>query len=402
MDLTEKQQNLIRKIANENDIENFQLTKTPGSLRGDNFLGILTAITLYNKQKTLNLILKTAHQNEAFRKAAPVHEMFDREIYMYNKVFPEFEKYQKNHNIADAFDSTPKLYGYCLEDKNESLVMENLKKSGYKLWDKRIPMNHDHVEAVLVQYANFHAVSLAMRQLDGELFARVTRPIKKNVFDNMEMIGNKDKFQGYVNAVMSNGYKAVEGDRDLVECLKKVESQIYDLFQNRFDNDEFKLVVSHGDCWCNNFLFKYEVSDVPSSLRIIDWQLSSVTTPAYDIVYFLLTNSSEAVLKNYKKYLQLYYEALSSRLREFGCDVNQIFSYDDMEKHLHTFMAFGVYTSIMILKLVNSEPEEAPDFSNVENDGNFMDKMEYEMKNSAGYADRLKTILKFVNENDLI
>merc|ERR1719309_1366226 len=47
----------------------------------------------------------------------------------------------------------------------------------------------------------------------------------------------------------------------------------------------------HGDFWSNNIMFKYNQSDEPVDLVLVDFQLISVCHPAYDILYLLHLSS---------------------------------------------------------------------------------------------------------------
>ncbi|XP_050499203.1 uncharacterized protein LOC126879901 [Diabrotica virgifera virgifera] len=406
MELSKEQKDLIDRVAKQNGFSDYQVISNAGSFKGDNFLGVISTVTIKSGDKTLDLILKSAHTSEAFRKAAPLHEIYNREIYLYNRVFEEFKKFQEEHNIVDPFISFPKAYLCSSENGHEALLMENLKTQGYKLWNKKTPMNPGHIKAVLKEYAKFHAISLAMKDKCPEQFNDLASKVYENVFEEKKDMFSEEKFQQYITSAMNNGYEVVEGDAELTNCVRNVESKIIDLFIKELKKEKYKLVITHGDCWCNNFLFKYEDPEnieKPSSLRILDWQISSVTSPAYDITYFFLVNSPKEILYDYKTYMKLYHDTLSTQLLNFGCDPQKLFSYSLLEDHLEALFPLALYMSFMIVKVMISESDEAPDFAEIsEKDGDIVNGMNFTVKNMDEYQRRIKDILSFLKDNKYI
>ncbi|CAG9830311.1 unnamed protein product [Diabrotica balteata] len=406
MELSEQQKKIIDKVAKQNGFCDYQVVSNAGSFKGDNFMGIISSILIKSGDKTLELVLKSAHTNEAFRKAAPLHDAYEREIYLYEHVFEEFKKFQEQYNIVDQFTSVPKAYLCSSEDGHEGLLMENLKTQGYKLWNKKLPMNPGHVKAVLKEYAKFHAVSLAMKDKSPEQFSKLTAKVYANVFEANPSFNNEERLKEFVASAMASGYEVVAGDSELTECLKRVESKVNNAFFKKLKKEKYKLVINHGDCWCNNFLFKYEDPEKienPSSLRILDWQLSSCSTPAYDISYFFIVNSSKEIFDDYKTYLKLYHDTLSSQLLNFGCDPQKLFPYSLLEEHLQLLFSFGLYMSFMIVKIMVSESEEAPDFVEIsEKNGDLVKGMSFSVKNMDEYTRRIKYIISFLRDNNYI
>lgn len=259
--LTEEQNKLIEKIAKDNGFSDYELITNPGSEKGDNFLGILTTVTIKNEDKRLELILKAAHQSEAFRKAAPLRVAYIREIFIYEHIFEEFKKFQEEYNIPNPFDSYVKMYAASTLDGHECFVMENLKVEGFKLWDKKVPMNAGHISKVIKEYAKFHAISIALKHKHPEIFKELTKDITDAAFqDGNNDEENKVKFESFIKAVCSTASKAFEDDPVLTGYFKEFESAIYNFVATDFKDPEYKQVIVHGDCWCNNFLFKYDVS----------------------------------------------------------------------------------------------------------------------------------------------
>ncbi|XP_072379901.1 uncharacterized protein [Diabrotica undecimpunctata] len=407
MEIVEDHKALLDRIASENGFTDYELLASSGSNKGDNFTGILTAVTIKNKEKSLDLILKSSRKNMSSKEAKDSHiNVNKREILLYERVFKEFQKFQEEHNIQDPFESVPKYYSSFTEEGHDSLVLENLKTQQYELWNKKIAMNPGHIKAVLIEYAKFHAVSLAMKQKNPELFnalaeTNLDNPMEKPSEGNEK---NQEKFKSFFTATLSLGYKAVKDDIALTESLKKYEGiALENIFKSR--QPEYKLVVTHGDCWCNNFMFKYQDpkdKTEPQSLRVIDWQMSSFGSPCGDLSYFLVANASEEVLDDLQTYLHVYHDKLSSQLRDFNLDPEEVFPFSKFENHFKLFMSYSLFLALLITKVTLSDADEIPEHkeeAEKKKSEELLVLLASQIKNFEEYTRRIKIIINFLVKN---
>ena len=83
--------------------------------------------------------------------------------------------------------------------------------------------------------------------------------------------------------------------------------------------------VVHGDYWNNNMLFKYAdgLTNIPISLRMLDFQLSRIGHPLSDVLYFLYTSTMpETRQKDMLVLLRYYYDTLTTDLRLLGISLD--------------------------------------------------------------------------------
>lgn len=253
--ISEVHSELIKKIAEENGFKNFTIEQYAKSARGDNYVGEILSIRIKENVNIFDIILKRAPSLEKFRKCFPVRDIFLHEIYLYDTVLTTFAKFQKENGLENIFDSYPKLYGKCDEEIEECLVLENLITNGYKHWNRKVPMNSAHISLVMKEYGKFHAVSFAMKKKNSDLFKNLREGFRKE-----DKAQGEKELEQFLKASSLGLEKAIKGNPVLEGALKRVMTDDKKYFFEEVSGSEEQLVFTHGDCWCNNMLFKYEVS----------------------------------------------------------------------------------------------------------------------------------------------
>lgn len=256
----------INKLASDMGIKDVKFTITAATQPGDNYLGVVAKVLVEGKDqdsskpRVLNLMVKSAPRNEGFRKLAPVDKVYQRENYMYEKVLPEFAKFQEKRGVLEPFKSFAKCYFTSSKNLNEVLVMENMKEHGFFLKDRHQSLNSEDVMVVMREYGKFHAVSFAIRDQEPELFKELADNVKGHFFQHWTPEQMKQGSQHQHEKII----KALEALDDKVALQK---------FKEFRDNCEERIletvnwkscgdygVIAHGDCWVNNILFKCGVS----------------------------------------------------------------------------------------------------------------------------------------------
>jgi thiamine kinase-like enzyme len=75
-------------------------------------------------------------------------------------------------------------------------------------------------------------------------------------------------------------------------------------------------VLSHGDVWVNNFMFKYEEGNLADVL-FIDYQLPFWGSPACDLFYLFISSiRDEDKLQNFDNLMEFYHRELVSSLKK--------------------------------------------------------------------------------------
>ncbi|KAK5647696.1 hypothetical protein RI129_002588 [Pyrocoelia pectoralis] len=342
---------------------------------GENFSGIVNRITINDRnQKSganiLNLIIKIAPNNESLRLAFPLRALFEREIYYYTKVFPEFERLQKEQKTLNSLTVFPKLYKTSLQNLNEALLLEDMNVLGYQRYEALKTLDYDHALFVIKEYGKLHALSFVLRYLKPDVFNK----LESGTYDHI--------LRGFpITEARQNGYKLrndqvlacldVEEDKSAYELYKKFSSKMLDTVEDVVQTEKAGKygVLTHGDCWINNYLFKYEDSSTPSSMCILDWQAARCGSPALDLSYFLFCCISHSLRKeHYWDLIKEYYKSFSTFLKTFGLVSEEVFPFSVLKDHLKRFSTYGLFMAVITLTFTLLQGKGGPSFQTAKNE----------------------------------
>lgn len=248
------------------DIENYVVRLSGSSDKSEGYTTDIIFVNVKGLSKSemqeteIYLILKISKSFENCKRMR-LPEFYDREMLMYNCIFPEFAKFERSRNLEEMFNSFPKCYQTLTTDGKHIIILENLRKQGFEEYNRLSPMNVQHIKMVLKNYAKFHAISFAFRQQNSTKFQKLVENYT-DVFYNFF-------FEGLLTSVYQPKISMAkdlvkEANKDLASKIEKllkkgIVNTVTEVFQ---DVPENEIVIRHGDCWNSNFLFKYEVSKV--------------------------------------------------------------------------------------------------------------------------------------------
>lgn len=257
---------IINNILKKQNFESYAVKVDENKIKGNGYLGIIFAVTIRGistdkRNVILNVILKVAPENVKLRENFPIHDVFRNENFVYEYVHPIFRNLQRNVDEADRFNAMAFHYETLSDESLEGLALEDLKESDYDLWNRKIPMNVEHVKLVLNQYGKLHALSYYLRDKQPEVLNKIEREINsKKIFEKFdEAVGNIVK-----EARKLKQHLDEEKEKKAIEYLERFEEKISNFIRGPYQEIDEYSVLLHGDCWCNNMMFKYEVSYLPA------------------------------------------------------------------------------------------------------------------------------------------
>ncbi|KAJ8926077.1 hypothetical protein NQ315_009933 [Exocentrus adspersus] len=380
----------VQAAMTKEGIRNYKLDVSGNSVKGDGYLGEVTFVEVTPDlgSKRIHLVVKSAKTSDEFRQQTPVKEAYERETFMYTRVFPVFEEFQKEFAAEARFDKLARCYGACSENKKEALIMENLKVAGFEIHDRYAPQNLNHALYVFQNYGKLHAVSLAMKLKEPVLFEKLTR----NMTDVMGKFLLQSKLVPSLTKCFESAVEVLQrnGREDLAGKYRKVKDGLEECLTGYVNPEMAESVILHGDCWNNNMMFKYEGGNKtqPVDMRFIDFQLSRVASPVFDLSYYLYTCTDKSVLANFHFLLQAYHSSLSEAMKKLRCDCDKLFSFEQK------YGRYGLALAPWIVKIELCRSDEVVDFAESAERGEGMDKMfDFELQDQAVYESRMADVL---------
>lgn len=252
----------LHKVATAEGFVHYKFQIEEGSSVGDGFSGILlkVAIVENDSSRELNVIVKSPPEDVFRREVMGTIKLFEREVFMYSELLPEFVKFQQENHLNLGFYEFPKCYfaEYDKENKDAVIIMDDLKHLGYKMIDKNVPINYEHAKLSMAAIGRFHAISFALRDKNPTVFERFQKldDITATHMDNEMMTSF---FHGCVDRAIETLRDDEVKRRNKMLNLKDNMKEILKDLGNPAGAEPYAVVI-HGDCWPNNFLFKYRVS----------------------------------------------------------------------------------------------------------------------------------------------
>lgn len=259
----------LHKVASAEGFVHYKFQIEEGSSIGDGFSGILikVAIVENDSSRELNVVVKSPPKDAFRRQAMGTMKLFEREVFMYSELLPEFVKFQRENYLTLGFYEFPKCYlaEYDIVNDDTVIIMEDLKSLGYKMIDKNVPINYEHAKLSMATIGRFHAISFALRDRNPAVFEKFQKldDITSNLMDN-EMMASF--FQGCIDRAIGTLRDDEVKRRNKMLNLKENMKEIMRDLGNPAGAEPYAVVI-HGDCWPNNFLFKYRVRVKSSSFR---------------------------------------------------------------------------------------------------------------------------------------
>lgn len=246
------------------------------------------------------------------------------------------------------------------------IVMENVTKKGYKMYDKMAVLPLDHFLLAMRNLAHLHGRWLAFRWLGeaGKLPQGAWSPDCLRGSVNTQKRMPKLIYKQLLSATEKTVLKILE-----LEGKTEFSDRIVKFFRvtARSQLNTFLGAVStpidticHGDFWSNNIMFKYNQSDEVEDLVLVDFQLISVCHPAYDILYLLyLSSDLEFRDTQMEKCLQCYWDTFSTYIEKYGpTDVH--YGWPEFMADIHEYKSIGFVLASTILPNVLSDIQVEP------------------------------------------
>ncbi|XP_022118213.2 uncharacterized protein LOC110995380 [Pieris rapae] len=322
---------VLEKIAIKSELESWNYEKQFFQDVAQNYFGVIIPIKLNGKKEgqeiSLNLVLKLAPTDERYRVSGAVTSFFQREIFIYSDILPAYRKIRNDITTLSDF-IVPECYYIKNDYCEEVIAMQNMCANGFIPFVNESILDIEHLMISIKCLANFHALSFILKKQENHLF---------NIAQSTCVPLSNNANERFITILLDRLTKALKvfSNTQYVPALQRLEKDC-DKFVELCYKSVNALVLCHGDIWKENLLFKYE-HDKPVSVCMIDYQTTRISSPAYDVLYLIISSSAQDLRRQYyNQLLDTYYQTLSENMLEAKMPINTIYSRQMFDADLIT------------------------------------------------------------------
>ncbi|XP_055614514.1 uncharacterized oxidoreductase dhs-27-like [Uranotaenia lowii] len=343
----------------------YKVSFETGSGKGDGFVGEMFRAYIREGDRNMTVLCKIPPRNEARRRQFGSLAIFEREVLAYSKLLPAMYEFQRERGVTEelklGFFNAPKCYYAAHEESLEQsvVVMDDLRLEGYRMWNKLVPVNYEHVRLMMIKLGKLHAVSFALKDQRPEVFEQFKVP------DPMSSI--MLQIEGFQQVMLHSLDRAIalvdSGEtKTLLKLQNLRENLMTDLVKmSESPGAEPYAILGHGDCWVNNMMYLYQ-NGAPKEMVMVDWQICRYVSPALDLVYFLFCCTDEQFRRqHYDDMIRTYYASLRELLEKLGGDATRQFPYTALLRQLRRFGRFGLIMATFVIPILCIDNADIPD-----------------------------------------
>ncbi|XP_055677686.1 uncharacterized protein LOC129786593 [Lutzomyia longipalpis] len=274
-------------------------------------------------------------------------ELFVKEIDMLENILPMLSK------IAGGVQFAPKFFHSISEPKVKLIASQDLTEINYHMANRHNSLDYDHCCIALAKLGQMHAASMILAKENPSLMDKYNYGIFHGT------VGKKSYIESILGPnflVLCDSAEKWEGFEEISAKLNKMKDNFWAIvYESDLDKNDGYRVLTHGDFWINNFLFKYdEVTGKPIDTIFVDLTYSHYTSPANDVQYFLNTSPKNEIRESRREDLiRVYYASFERTLSDLNHRV--IPTFDDLLVEMRKKEMFGFMSAIFILPLVLME-----------------------------------------------
>ncbi|XP_076066181.1 uncharacterized protein LOC143039817 [Oratosquilla oratoria] len=364
--------------------------------KGDNYMTIVTSVFVQyrkdEKDHSISYVVKLNPQRAMAALNNALELIFTKETGFYKEISPALNKQleltgQPGLRVAHS--------PYARTKKGEeAVIMEDLRGRGFKMVDRLEGLDDKHCLLVIKELARFHAASLLYKEKEDPdilgKFPFLFEPWMKADLTPQEKQDEETfgKFtSSNIDAVIQIATHLGKYEK-VIDYLRKLNVDCLQTYKAALAPKEPFGVITHGDCWSNNILFRYDENGSPVEVMLVDLQILRYASPTLDINYLLFTSLQGKYRREYvDMYLREYYSVIEEVLHAGGCEVP--FTSEELRRDYESNNVFGFLSAACILPIIMDSSGKVFDVENMEDDN--LDEI---LKESQGHIlDKLKNPL---------
>lgn len=311
--------------------------QTVGSLvpPGENFGSVIYRVDFKvrngEKEETYYAVAKCTPPNPVAQKRFNIQVSTKAEIAWYTTVIPTIRDFQREHGVEQVADFFQNFFGARISldrksdvvDLDAVILTQNLQPLGYKNMDRHIGFDLKVSKAILRDLATFHAVPLAIKLENNELFNKNIRPFLPG-FKPPENLSIDNKIKNMV-------LKDLEDILEIAPYMNRVSKRFNPVSRHELQVRKPWGSISHNDFWVNNIMVK-EGENIKTVL--LDFQVAKYGTIASDLLFFLLVSvAQETITEHMDELINYYWSEFLKNLKQLNIDIS-IFAFENFLKEI--------------------------------------------------------------------
>ncbi|CAH0677863.1 unnamed protein product [Spodoptera exigua] len=344
---------VVRRTALLCKLNNWSFVQEKFVNKAQNYFGELIPITLSGTRDgelvSYNIVLKLAPINEQYRVSGAVTVMFARETYVYSNLLKAYREILQRLPVRSQY-IIPKCYYVQQEYCKEFIALQDMTVEGYRPYTHEMFLDLDHTLVSLKSLAKLHSLSFILQHEKPQQYEDIMTicvPLTESTNSRyMDIVKDRlDKAMKKFPA--SNITPLLQKLRK--NCAKYFKAAVYSVGNT---------CICHGDVWKENIMYKYE-DNKPVSACLIDYQTTRKCSPAFDVMYLILSSTNSELRNKYlQQLLEIYYRTLEITLKDGGIDSQTVYSRQMFISDMKTVAPACFITANTALWLSNGLQEE--------------------------------------------
>ncbi|KAK6641596.1 hypothetical protein RUM44_013311 [Polyplax serrata] len=310
-----------------------------------NHLALTVDYILNQRENRKRFFVKTHDKGDRDASFLDDTGIFQKEVDFYMVIVEEIRKSVGEPNWCPR---------HCF-NKKRILVLDDLTEKGFAMAEGDITLEDTYVKLALKTLARMHASSMLLERIKTKPLATVYPELFREVlYDEAKPRSPTSRWITWQvdDLLLGIDYldKYTHQQKEYIKA--NFASAIRRIYPLNKQSTRFCNVLTHGDIWKNNLMFRFE-GDTPVDCRLVDFQFFRYAPPAHDVMNFLhFATLLEDRDKNKSLYLDLYYDSLRKEFESRGMLVQDQLSKEEFLESCEIYKELGVIQSLLSMHYI--------------------------------------------------